>query len=111
LRWHDEKAHADIGTEGDAALLTEIFSLSRSLRWDAAKDLGRITGDTIAEHIMQTVQGTRHNCTMRRKPVESRAAEYCTGEYPLAGQTATSCRVHTAGRQAARRCGRGWNSA
>src|SRR4030067_2704055 len=58
LALHDEKAHADVGTGGDAALLAEIFSLSRHLRWAPAKDLGRITGDTIAEHIVQALPGT-----------------------------------------------------
>src|SRR5574340_1300227 len=43
LALHDEKAQADIGTAGDAALLAEILFLSRSLRCDAAQDLGRIT--------------------------------------------------------------------
>jgi len=80
---HDEKAHADIGTEGDAALLAEIFSLSRNLRWDAAKDLGRLTGDTIAEHIVQTVQGTRQQLHDTAVNLSKAAAEYCTEKHPL----------------------------
>ena len=83
LALHDEKAHADVGTEGDAALLAEIFSLSRNLRWDAAKDLGRLTGDGIAEHIVQTVQGARQQLHDAAANLSKAAAEYCTGEYPL----------------------------
>lgn len=83
LALHDEKAHADVGTEGDAALLAEIFSLSRNLRWDAAKDLGRITGDTIAEHIVQAMQGTRQQLHDTAVNLSKAAAEYCTEKHPL----------------------------
>ena len=80
LALHDEKAHADIRTEGDAALLAEIFSLSRNLRWDAAKDLSRITGDLIAERIVQTVQDKRQQLHDAAVSLSKAAAEYCTEE-------------------------------
>lgn len=83
LALHDEKAQADVRTEGDAALLAEIFSLSRNLRWDAAKDLGRITGDSIAEHIVQAVQGTRQHLHDAAANLSKAAAEYCTETHPL----------------------------
>ena len=83
LALHDEKAHADVGTEGDAALLAEIFSLSRNLRWDAAKDLGSITGDTIAEHIVQALQGTTQQLHDAAVNLSKAAAEYCTEKHPL----------------------------
>jgi len=83
LALHDEKAQADVGTEGDAALLTEIFSLSRNLRWDATKDLSRITGGTIAERIVQTVQGTRQQLHDAAANLSKAAAEYCTEKHPL----------------------------
>ena len=38
LALQDEKAHTEIRSEGDDALLAEIFFLSRNLRWDAAED-------------------------------------------------------------------------
>ena len=76
LALHDEKAQADIGTEGDAALLAEIFSLSRRLRWDAAKDLARVTGDAAAGRIVQTVHDAAEN-------LSKAAAAYCTEEHPL----------------------------
>ena len=83
LALHDEKARADIGTEGDAALLAEIFSLSRNLRWDGAKDLSRITGDVIAERIVQTVQDKRQQLYDAAVSLSKAAAEYCTEKYPL----------------------------
>ena len=83
LALHDEKAHADVGTEGDAALLAEIFSLSRNLRWDVAKDLGRLTGDGIAEHIVQTVQGARQHLHDAVANLSKTAAEYCTEKHPV----------------------------
>lgn len=56
LALHDEQAYAGIRSEGDAALLAEIFFLSRNLRWDVAEDLSRITGDIAAERIVQAIQ-------------------------------------------------------
>ena len=78
LALHDDKAHSDIGTEGDAALLAEIFFLSRTLRWDVAKDLSRLTGDGIAERIVQTVQGARQQLHDAALNLSKTAAEYCT---------------------------------
>jgi len=83
LALHDDKAQADIRTEGDAALLAEIFSLSRSLRWDAAKDLGRITGDAIAIRIVQAAQGARQQLHDAADNLSKAAAAYCTEEHPL----------------------------
>lgn len=83
LALHDDKAHNDIGTEGDAALLAEIFSLSRNLRWDAAKDLGRLTGDSLAEHIVQTVQGARQQLHDAAANLSKAAVEYCTEKHPV----------------------------
>lgn len=86
LALHDEKAHADISTEGDAALLEEIFFLSRNLRWDAAKDLGRVTGNDMAERIMQTMQGKRQHLHEAAASLSQAVAEYCTEKHPLLAQ-------------------------
>jgi len=83
LALHDEMAQADIRTEGDAALLAEIFSLSHSLRWDATKDLSRITGTAIAEHIAQTLQGARQQLHDAATNLPKAAAAYCTEKHPL----------------------------
>ncbi len=83
LALHDEKAHAEVQTEGDAALLTEIFFLSRNLRWDAAEDLSRFTGDIAAERIVQTVQQKRQQLRDAALNLSQAAAEYWTEEHPL----------------------------
>ncbi len=82
LALHDEKAHAEIRTEGDAALLTEIFFLSRNLSWDAAEDLSRVTGDIAAERIVRTVQGLHRQLHSAVLNLAQAAAEYWTEERP-----------------------------
>lgn len=79
----DEKAYAEIRSEGDAALLTEIFFLSRNLRWNAAEDLSHITGDTAAERIVRTVQTKRQQLRDAAANLSKAAAEYLTEEHPL----------------------------
>jgi len=83
LALHDEKAHADIRCEGDAALLAEIFFLSRNLRWDAADDLSRVTGDIAAERIVRAVQSTHQQLLSGARNISQSAAEYLTEERPL----------------------------
>lgn len=83
LALHDEKAYADILAQGDAALLTEIFSLSRSLHWDAAKDLNRIAGDNVTERIMSSVQEKSHKLHDLAANLSKMASEYFTEEHPL----------------------------
>ncbi len=79
----DETAHAGISSSGDAALLTEIFYLSRNLRWDAAQDLSRVTGDIAAERIVQTVQNTREQVSDSALHFSQALSEYWTEERPL----------------------------
>lgn len=81
LALHDELAHAQIQSAGDAALLSEIFFLSRNLRWDAAEDLSHVTGDIAAERIVQTVQGKQFGASAVN--LAQAAAEYFTEEQPL----------------------------
>ena len=83
LALRDKMAQAEIRTEGDAALLAEIFSLAHSLRWDATKDLSRITGTAIAEHIAQTLQGARQQLHDSAANLPKAAATYCTENHPL----------------------------
>ena len=83
LALHDEKAQADIGIAGDAALLAEILFLSRSLRWDVAKDLSRITGDATAERIVRAVQDKRQQLHDAAASLLKAAVAYCTEEHPL----------------------------
>lgn len=83
LALHDEKAHSEICSEGDAALLAEIFFLSRNLRWDAAEDLSHVTGDIAAERIVQAVQSTQQQLRDGALHLAQAAAEYWTEERPL----------------------------
>lgn len=81
LALHDELAHAAIQSSGDAALLAEIFFLSRNLRWDAAEDLSHVTGDIAAERIVQTVRNRPFGASAVN--LAQAAAEYFTEERPL----------------------------
>ncbi|MGA8862363.1 MAG: hypothetical protein WBM09_02335 [Gallionella sp.] len=83
LAAHDEKAHSEIRTEGDAELLADIFFLSRNLRWDAAEDLSSITGDIVAERVVQTAQGARRQLLDSVENLSKATAEYMTEESPL----------------------------
>jgi ubiquinone biosynthesis protein UbiJ len=83
LALNDEKAHNEIRSEGNAGLLTEIFFLSRNLRWDAAEDLSEITGDIAAErivHYAQSAQQLLHDAAVN---LAKAASEYLTEESPL----------------------------
>jgi ubiquinone biosynthesis accessory factor UbiJ len=80
---HDENAHSEIHSEGDADLLTEIFFLSRNLRWDAAEDLSGITGDIAAERIVNALQIAQHQLSDSAVNLSKAAAEYFTEERPL----------------------------
>lgn len=81
LMARDEQAYSLIDTSGDAALLSEIFYLTRNLVWDAAEDLSHVTGDIAAERIVQAVSGAR----LADAPANlaQAAAEYLTEERPL----------------------------
>ncbi|MDD4929215.1 MAG: hypothetical protein PHP85_08065 [Gallionella sp.] len=81
LALHDELAYAQIQSDGDAALLSEIFFLSRNLDWDAAEDLSRVTGDIAAERIVQSVKGQKLGASITG--FAQAAAEYFTEERPL----------------------------
>jgi ubiquinone biosynthesis protein UbiJ len=83
LALHDENAHTEIRSEGDAELLKEIFFLSRNLRWDAAEDLSSITGDIAAERIVQAIQNAQQQLRGAAANLSQAAAEYLTEERPL----------------------------
>jgi ubiquinone biosynthesis protein UbiJ len=83
LALHDEKAHTEIRTEGDADLLAEIFFLSRNLRWDAAEDLSHVTGDIAAERIVETAKNKHQQLRDAVLNLSQAAAEYWADERPL----------------------------
>ena len=80
---HDENAHTEIHSEGDAELLKEIFFLSRNLNWDPAEDLSHFTGDIAAERIVQTMQSVQQQLRDAAMNFSRAAAEYLTEERPL----------------------------
>ncbi len=83
LAAHDELAYAGIQNTGDAALLAEIFFLSRNLRWDAAEDLSHVTGDIAAERIVQTAQNKQQQLGAAVANLAQATAEYFTEEQSL----------------------------
>jgi ubiquinone biosynthesis accessory factor UbiJ len=83
LALSDEHAHANIRSEGDTELLKEIFFLSRNVNWDAAEDLSHITGDIVAERMVQAVHNTLQQLRAAAANFSRAAAEYLTEEQPL----------------------------
>lgn len=83
LALHDEAAFKQIESSGDAALLTEIFFLARNLRWDAAEDLSRVTGDIAAERIVSFAKGAQQQVRDTALNLSQAATEYWTEERPL----------------------------
>lgn len=79
----EESALALIESSGDAALIEEIFFLARNLRWDAAEDLSRFTGDIAAERIVQFAQAARQQVRNTASNLSLALAEYWTEERPL----------------------------
>ncbi len=88
LALHDEAAFAQIQSTGDAALLAEIFYLSRNLRWDVAEDLSRITGDVAAERLVQRARAQQQQLRDSSLNFTQALAEYWTEEQPLLAKPA-----------------------
>lgn len=83
LALQDEQALSEVHTEGNAALLSELFHLSRNLRWDAAEDLSRFTGDVAAERIVQFAQAKHRHLLGTLRNLSQASAEYLTEERPV----------------------------
>ena len=87
LALHDEAAFAQIQTSGDAGLLAEIFYLSRHLRWDAAEDISRVTGDIAAERLVQLAGTAQRQIRDSARNFSEALAEYWTEERPLVAKS------------------------
>jgi len=87
LALQDETAFAQIQTSGDARLLAEIFYLSRHLRWDAAEDLSRVTGDIAAERIVHLAASGHRQIRDGALNFTQALAEYWTEERPLVAKS------------------------
>jgi ubiquinone biosynthesis protein UbiJ len=92
LALHDETAFTQIQSSGDASLLAEIFYLSRHLRWDAAEDISRVTGDIAAERLVHLAETTHQQIRDSALNFSSALAEYWTEERPL---LAKSSHIHS----------------
>lgn len=79
----DETAYRDIRSEGDGALLSEIFALSRQMQWDVAEDMSHVTGDILAERIVQAVRAQEAKLRQGAQNLAEATAEYLTEEQPL----------------------------
>ena len=79
----DETARSEIHSEGDAALLTEIFFLSQNLRWSLADNLSPFTGDIAAERIEQAALSAHTNLRDAATNLTQATTEYWTEERPL----------------------------
>jgi ubiquinone biosynthesis protein UbiJ len=83
LALQDEAAYQQISSTGDAALLTEIFFLSRNLRWDAAEDISHFTGDIVAERLVRFAEARVQHWRGAAVNISQALAEFWTEEQPL----------------------------
>ena len=88
LALKDETAFSLIKTNGDAALLAEIFYLSKHLKWDAAEDISRVTGDIAAERLVQLAESAQQQLRESARNLSQALAEYWTEERPLVAKSA-----------------------
>ena len=89
LAVHDENAFAQITSQGDAALLSDIFYLSRHLRWDAAEDISHYSGDIAAERLVQLLGTGRQQLRSSTLNLAQAFAEYWTEERPLVAKSSS----------------------
>lgn len=88
LALQDEAAFSQINSSGDAALLAEIFYLSRHLRWDAAEDISHVTGDVAAERLVQLAKAKQQQVRDTSLNLAQALSEYWTEEQPLLAKPA-----------------------
>lgn len=87
LALHDELAFSQVQSSGDAALLAEIFYLSRHLRWDVAEDISRVTGDIAAERLVHLAASGHQHMRDSALNLSQAFAEYWTEERPLVAKS------------------------
>ena len=87
LAWQDETAFSLIQSTGDSAFLAEIFYLSKHLRWDAAEDLSRVTGDIAAERLVHLAASAHSQVRDSALSLSQSFAEYWTEERPLVAKS------------------------
>lgn len=88
LALNDEAALARVTRAGDEALSEEVIYLARHLRWDAAEDLSRFTGDIAAERIVRTASEVHRHARDAARNFMQALTEYWTEERPLIAKPA-----------------------
>jgi ubiquinone biosynthesis protein UbiJ len=83
LAAHDESALDRVAHSGDERLVQEMFFLARNLRWDAAEDLSRFTGDIVAERMVRLAGGLSRHMHDSALNLLQALTEYWTEERPL----------------------------
>ncbi|MDR2195216.1 MAG: hypothetical protein LBE50_01250 [Gallionellaceae bacterium] len=83
LALQDDAAYAQIESSGDPLLIEAILFIARHVRWDAAEDLSRVTGDVAAERIVGFVADTNRQVRDGARNVSQALTEYWTEERPL----------------------------
>jgi ubiquinone biosynthesis protein UbiJ len=83
LALDDADAFSGIAAKGDAAFIEEIVFLLRNLKWDAAEDLSRVTGDVAAERIVGLAKAGGREIRNVALNLSGALAEYWTEERPL----------------------------
>lgn len=88
LALKDDTAFSQIQSSGDTALLAEIFYLSRNLRWDAAEDISRVTGDIAAERLVRLAASGHQQISDSAMNLSLALTEYWTEERPVLAKSA-----------------------
>jgi ubiquinone biosynthesis accessory factor UbiJ len=83
LALDDEDAFSGIEAQGDAAFIEEIVFLLKNLKWDAAEDISRVTGDVAAERIVGFARAGSREIRNIALNLSGALAEYWTEERPL----------------------------
>jgi ubiquinone biosynthesis protein UbiJ len=83
LALDDRFPFEQIKCSGDPELTDEILFLAHNLRWDAAEDLSRYSGDIAAERIMQFAHSSKQQLRGTANNLAQAFAEYWTEERPL----------------------------
>jgi ubiquinone biosynthesis protein UbiJ len=88
LALNEPAAWEDVTHTGNEALVKEILFLARNLRWDAAEDLSRFTGDIAAERIVRAASSVHRHARDSALNLFQALAEYWTEERPLIAKPA-----------------------
>lgn len=87
LALQDEHAFSQIETQGDSALLGEIFNISKNLQWDMGEDLSRFMSDSAAERLVQFAGIAKKQLIDNALNISQAFAEYWTEERPLVAKS------------------------